>query len=95
MAAMGLKFSPDSTRDEPAATEEHYHVWLDTGGLALLAQAPRFRTRQAARQAAVRRGIRPEILHVMKCRNPCRFTVKRQRRRKPRKPCAHCGKPGP
>ena len=78
LPVMALKFSPDSTCAEPAATEEHFHVWLDTGGLVLIAQAPRFRTRQAA----VRRGIRPELLHVMKCPVPCRFTVKRQ----PRKP---------
>ena len=92
---MALTFSADSKRDEPTVDEPHFHVWLDTGGLVLIAQPPRFKTRQAARQAAVRRGILPELLHVMKCPVPCRFTVKRKRKRKPRKPCSHCGKPGP
>ena len=89
---MAFRLSPDnSRRAEPEVTAPHFHVWIDTGGLALIAQPPRFGTAQAARQAAKRHGLGK--VHVMKCTAPesaCRFTVKRER--KPRKPCRHCGK---
>ena len=40
---------------EPEPDAPHFHVWVDTGGLALIALAPRFKTGQAARQAAISR----------------------------------------
>ena len=90
---MALKLSRDNARraaTEPASTDPHFHVWVDSG-LALIAQPPRFNTRQAARKAAIRAGLEVGSFEVKKCALPCRFTVKRKRKRK-RKRCRNCGK---
>jgi len=88
----GLALSPEQEyrRAEPGPDEKHYHVWRDRG-LVLIAQPPRFRTSQAAGAAAARRWKRGSFM-VRRCGSPCRFTVKRKRKRRPRKPCRHCGK---
>ncbi len=86
-----MLISPDSRRIECEPTDPHYHVWTDRG-LVLIAQPPRFRTRQAARKAAIRAGMEPGAFAVQKCALPCRFTVSRPRKRKPPKRCRHCGK---
>lgn len=78
--------SPDSRRSEPAPDEAHYHVWTDRG-FVMIAQPPRFATRQAARQAAQRAGLDPFI--VRKCALPCRFTLPRKPRKRRR---CKCGK---
>ena len=80
---MAIRLDIDNQRrDEPAPDEPHYHVWIDTGKFAIIAQPPRFRSRQAARQAAIRNGYRPDVIHVMKCKLPCRFEKTHRKRRK-------------
>ena len=82
--------SPDSRRVECEPTDPHFHVWKDCG-LVVIAQPPRFNTRQTARKAAIRSGLEPGAFEVKRCALPCRFTVKRTRKRKRRK-CRHCGR---
>lgn len=84
---MALTLDIDNQRrDEPRVDEKHYHVWIDTGQLAMLAQPPRFRTRQAGRQCGIHSGIPKDRLHVFKCGpGVCRFAVPRRRKRKRRR----------
>ena len=51
-----MLISQDSRRIECEPTAEHHHVWLDKG-MVLIAQPPRFNTRQAARKSAIRAGM--------------------------------------
>ena len=74
--------------DEPPVEEKHLHVWIQTG-LVLIAQPQRFRSRQAARAAAVRSGYAD--FAVRTCKDPCVFTIPRKKKRKVRR-CRHCGK---
>ena len=85
-----MLISPETRRVECEPTAEHHHVWLDKG-MVMIAQPPRFNTRQAARKAAIRAGMEVGSFEVKKCALPCRFTVKRKRKRK-RKKCRHCGR---
>ena len=85
-----MLISQDSRRIECEPTAEHHHVWLDKG-MVMIAQPPRFNTRQAARKAAIRAGLEAGSFEVKKCALPCRFTMKRKRKRK-RKKCRHCGR---
>ena len=65
--------SEDSRRTEPPADAPHYHVWADKGRV-LIVKAPRFPSRQAARNAAIRAGMKPGTFRVMKCNKlPCPF----------------------
>ena len=73
--------------DEPPVSEKHLHVWADCGK-ALIAQPRRYRSRQAARQAATRSGY--VRFTVRTCKDPCPFTLKKKR--KPPRKCRHCGK---
>ena len=86
-----MLISQDSRRIECPPTDPHYHVWTDRG-LVMIAQRPRFNTRQAARKAALRAGWQAGTFNVQKCVPLCRFTVPRKRKRKPVKVCRHCGK---
>ena len=88
-----MLISQDSRRVECPPTDPHFHVWSDRG-LVMIAQPPRFNTRQAARKAAIRAGMEAGSFEVKKCALPCRFTVKRKRKRKrkPVKVCRHCGR---
>ena len=83
--------SDDTRRTEPPATGPHYHVWVDAGNV-LIAQPPRFGSSAAGRKAAARAGLPNGTYSVLKCVLPCRFTVPRPRKRKPRKRCRHCGR---
>lgn len=83
--------APDSRREECDPAEPHYHVWRDVGYIRIC-QRPRFRTRQNARKAAIRAGMKPGTFAVARCVLPCRFTIPQVRPRKPRKRCRHCGK---
>lgn len=76
---------------QPAIDEPHYHVWREHG-LVFIAQPRRYRTRQAARQAAIRSGLEAGAFMVRPCSLPCRFTVKRKRRRRKPRRCRHCGR---
>ena len=64
--------SPDSKRTEPGPREPHFHVWIDRGRV-LIIKRPRFPTRQAARNTALRRGYKPGTFIVRKCECPCRL----------------------
>ena len=86
-----MLISQDSRRVECEPTAEHHHVWLDKG-MVLIAQPPRFNTRQAARKSAIRAGMEVGSFEVKRCALPCRFTVKRKRRKRRRKKCRHCGR---
>ena len=66
------------------------HLWVDRG-MVLIAQRPRFGSSAAGRNAAGRAGLELGTFEVKKCALPCRFTVKRERKRKVRK-CRHCGR---
>ena len=79
-----MLISPETRRIECEPTAEHHHVWLDRG-MVMIAQPPRFNTRQAARKAAIRAGMEVGSFEVKRCALPCRFTVKRERKRKRRK----------
>ena len=83
--------SQESRRIECDPTDPHFHVWTDRG-LVLIAERHRFNTRQAARKAAIRAGWESGAFAVRRCDLPCRFTLPRKRKRKPRRPCRHCGK---
>ena len=90
-STMPKLISDESRRVEPPASAAHFHVWHDAG-LVLIAQPPRFGSRAAARKAAIRAGLDLGTFEVKACALPCRFTVKRRRKRKPRRKCRHCGK---
>ena len=64
--------SPDTRRAEPAQTDPHFHVWIDRVRV-LIIKAPRFPTRQSARNTAVRTGMEPGTFRVLKCECPCRL----------------------
>lgn len=73
--AMHQLISPDSRRAPPPADERHYHVWLDHHTV-LVAHPARFATRQAARNAAFRSGLRTGSFRVLECEgNPCGFEL--------------------
>ena len=86
-----MLISQDSRRIECEPTAEHHHVWLDKG-MVMIAQPPRFNTRQAARKAAIRAGMETGSFEVKKCALPCRFTVKRKRKVRKVRKCRHCGR---
>ena len=74
-----MLISQDSRRIECPPTDPHYHVWTDRW-LVMFAQPPRFKTRQAARQAAIRAEMESGTFAVKRCALPCPFTVKREGR---------------
>ena len=82
--------SPDTRRTEPDADAPHFHIWTDRG-FVLIAQRPRFPSRQAARNLALRKGMEKGTFIVRACGLPCRFTQKEPKRtRKPRRHCTCC-----
>ena len=81
--------SPDTRRTEPDADAPHFHIWTDRG-FVLIAQRPRFPSRQAAHNLARRKGMESGTFVVRACGLPCRFVQTPKRNRKPRRRCTCC-----